>query len=874
METPLERAPVRAAEAVRGGADTRVVGIGASAGGLDALERFFAAMPITSGLAFVVVQHLDPNRPDLLPELLQRVTQMTVAPVDEIVHPKPDHVYVITPGHDLTLDEGRLVPVEREATPGARLRIDVLFESLASDQNDCGIGVILSGTGTDGTIGLRAIRECGGLTLAQDPRSAEFDGMPRSAIDAGTVDIVAEADDLPRRILEVTSGTTPAHGRDDESVDEDGTATVLALVRDGGGPDFTSHKANSVRRRIERRMAVRQVEDVGQYAQLLRDDESEAGLLVKELLIGVTSFFRDPEVWDTIRTKVIPALFEAHPDGGALRAWVPGCSTGQEAYSLAMVFREALDEVDPAQRCSLKIFATDLDPDAVERARRGRYPKEIVEEVGARRLQRFFVDEENEYRIGPNVREMVVFAEHDVTDDPPFTKLDLVSCRNLLIYFAPELQAMVLARFHYALRQHGMLVLGSAETTTVADTLYVPFAGERHVFRRSEAAVVASAAELPRSTKPRPGAHRTRQVPSIGSLVNDVIVRDHSPAAVLTNREGDIVHVTSRTGDFLEPAIGTASLNVFSMARDDLGEPLLEAFQAALIDDEARVARGVPIATRLDGSQRVADVLVRPLHEPAQLDGLVLVVFEETEVVDALVHALPLGDDDALLAKVSAELQTCRQRARTLREDMQASREELTSANEELQSMNEELSTSREELQSTNEELRTINTELEAKVQQLSRTGDDMKNLLDSTELAILFLDRDLRVRRFTTRAVDIMRLQASDVGRPFTDLASDLDYPDLTEVASGVLASGSPVAREVTASGRRWVLVGAIPYRTQLGDIDGVVITFGDVTRTKELELQLRSLQADLETRFADQTIELDDARRLLDDQSGSDPT
>ena len=566
-----------------------VVGIGASAGGLEALELFLRNVPEGSGMAFVVVQHLDPDHKGILVELLQRATKMKVSQIKDRMKAEPDHVYVIPPNADLSILKGKLHLLRPSAARGLRLPIDFFFRALADDRQDGAVGVILSGMGSDGTEGLRAIKEKAGVALVQEPASARFDGMPRSAVDAGLADIVAPAEELPAKILGYLHHV-PLQTRPDQSLDDKSKSFLdkaVLLLRAKTGHDFSLYKKSTIYRRIERRMAIHQIEGIGNYVRYLRENAPEVELLFKELLIGVTRFFRDPEVWEKLKAEALPRLFESRPAGGALRAWVPGCSTGEEAYSLAIVFKEALEERDlQGGAFSLQIFATDLDKEAIDKARQGGYPANIEADVPPERLKRFFLHEDAAYRVKKEIREMVIFAPQNLIMDPPFTKLDILTCRNLLIYLEPELQKKILPHFHYSLNPGGILLLGSAESVGGFTNLFATLDNKARIFRRIEPVVGVGKRdlELPASFNipARELAEKVpaaKPAPNVQALADQLILQKFAPPAVVVNGEGDILYVSGRTGSYLEPAAGKANLNVFAMAREGLRHELPAAFR-------------------------------------------------------------------------------------------------------------------------------------------------------------------------------------------------------------------------------------------------------------------------------------------------------
>ena len=838
-----------------------IVGIGASAGGLEALELFLSGVPADSGLAYVVVQHLDPQHKDIMVELLQRGTPMPVVQISDRLRVQPGHVYVIPPNRDLSILHGVLHLLEPAAPRGLRLPIDFFLRSLAADQQANAIAVILSGMGSDGALGLGAIKERGGAVFVQDPASAKFDGMPRSAVDTGMADMVAPANTLAARIIAFLRHTPVlvAADVDFDEPDHDALDKIVVLLRAQSGHDFSSYKKSTIYRRIERRMGLHQLASLADYVRYVRANPHEAQLLFKELLIGVTSFFRDRPVWDQIETEVIPALLAAHPEGGTLRAWTAACSSGEEAYTLAIAFRATLDRLKPQAHFALQIFATDLDSDAIDKARAGHYPHNIAADVDEARLRRYFVQTEHGYRVCKEIREMVTFAPQNLVMDPPFTKLDLLTCRNLLIYLEGDLQRKLLPLFHYSLRPGGILVLGSAETVGAASDLFTAWPGKTRIYQRRESSPRSEPVDFPASIYGRARRGVSEPVASAGAapagmanvqtLTDALLQQRFAPAAVLTTDKGDIVYISGKTGKYLEPAAGKANLNIFAMAREGLSGALNEVFARVVREQGQQQVK----ALRIGGadSTLVVNVDVVSLQDPAPLRGMVLIVFSdqppgapakgarkgqlggaEAERMSAMTHEMQQSRE---------ELQRAREEMQTSQEELKSTNEELQSTNEELQSTNEELTTSKEEMQSMNEELQTVNHELSAKVDELSQASDDMKNLLNSTEIATLFLDEHMCIRRFTNRVTAIIKLIPGDAGRPITDIVSSLDYPALADDAREVLSSLVFREVQVGAHDGRWFTVRIMPYRTQDNRIDGVVITFIDISAAKTLERALR---------------------------------
>jgi two-component system CheB/CheR fusion protein len=848
-----------------------IVGIGASAGGLEALDQFLGRVPTGSGMAFVIVQHLDPTRKGIMSELLQRATGMKVIEVKDRTTVRPDCVYVIPPNKDMSILHGVLHLLKPTATRGMRLPIDFFLRSLAQDQQEHSVGVILSGMGSDGTMGLRAIKEKAGVVLVQDPATAKFDSMPRSAIDAGLADIVAPAEELPGKILAYLQ-RTPLLARTEEVLEDKAQSAlekVVILLRAHTGNDFSFYKRNTLYRRIERRMGIHQIKKMPAYVRYLQENSQELDLLFKELLIGVTNFFRDPAAWEQLSAEAIPALLASRPPGKTLRAWVPGCSTGEEAYSLAIVFKEALEEIKPRGKFSIQIFATDLDRDAIEKARSGIFSANITADISEARLKRFFTREANGYRVRKEIREMVIFAPQNLIMDPPFTKLDILSCRNLLIYLTTEVQKKLIPLFHYSLLPGGILFQGSAETVGDFTHLFTPLNAKSRLFRRTESALRPEQIVFPSSFTAGPpvvseARPATNPPASLQALADQLVLQSYAPPAVLTNDTGDIFYVSGRTGKYLEPAAGKANWNIFAMAREGLRYELANAFKEALRKKEGVTLHGLKVGT--NGGTQCVDVTVRRLDESGPLQGLMLIVFTDVATLKAA-KAAKAAKADARSPRVSEleqELLQVRGESRATHEEMQTSQEELRSANEELQSTNEEmqstneeLTTSKEEMQSMNEELQTVNTELQVKVDELSHASNDMKNLLDSTDIATLFLDKELNVRRFTPQATKIIKLIAADAGRPITDLSSDLHYPELADDARAVLQKLAAVEKAISARDGRWFTVRIMPYRTLDDRIDGVVITFANITVSKTLEGKLRDKHTRLEKHVAEDSAE-----------------
>jgi two-component system, chemotaxis family, CheB/CheR fusion protein len=832
-----------------------IVGIGASAGGLEALEQFFANMSVTSGMAFVVIQHLDPTRKGLLRELIQRITKMPVITVTDRLKVKPDSVYIIPSNASMSILNGKLHLFEPKEVRGLRLPIDLFFHALAVDRKEDSIGIILSGMGSDGSIGIKAIKEKDGLVLVQDPQSAKFDGMPKSAIDSVNADVIASAIELPEKLMSIVSRNLRTNQnlgvKDLHSLEK-----VIIILRMHTGHDFSQYKKNTMYRRIERRMSIHQIEKMPSYVRYLQENQTEADILFRELLIGVTNFFRNPEIWDVMILKAIPALCQSLPDDYVLRAWVPGCSTGEEAYTLAIAFREAIEKSKINKNLNLHIFATDIDSNAIEKARKGQYHSNIMADVSPERLSRFFKKEEDQYHINIEIRDMVVFAPHSVIRDPPFSKIDIISCRNLLIYLESDLQKKLLYLFHTSLNKKGLLLLGNSENQGANNDLFLPIDAKLRIYQRSDLAKIGRMADFPSSFSRRKPtlieSQTSIKVPeNLGNLTMQLLIEQFSPSSVLVTHKGDILYITGNTKKYLSPAAGKASMNLFAMVAEGLRNELPIAFRRATQSFNKVIIRNIKLDT--DHQSQYADITIQQIEKPLALKGRLLVVFTDVPETEIAVIKPKKGKglEKSLIAGFENELQRIKEELQSTREEMQinqeehkSTNEELQSANEELQSTNEELTTSKEEMQSLNEELHTLNVELQSKIDLSLRLNNDMINLLNSTEIATLFIDRELKIRQFSKSITKIFKFQESDIGRIFTDQVSALDYPVMYSDALEVLQTLVFLEKQVAARDGRWFKIRIMPYRTTDDKIDGLVITFVDITKLKNIEFGLKESQ------------------------------
>ena len=851
---------------IQGASGGPIVGIGCSAGGLDALQRLLPLFAPDCGLAFVVVQHLDPQSQSLLSDLLRRTSRLPVRPIEDAMPLAANTVHVIPPNTTLTVRNRVLHLGKAHAKRGFRTPVDDFLISLAEEAGERAACVILSGSGSDGTVGLRAIKEHGGLTLAQ--AEAEYDGMMRSAVATGLVDDVLPLDAIPGRLLEYFRHLADVEGKKDADgvrpEAADSLAQIYALLRARTGHDFREYKGRTVVRRVQRRMQILQIEEVPAFIERLRKDPRELDLLFQDLLIGVTNFFRDPLAFDALEREIIPRMFDGKGPDDSLRIWVAGCSTGEEAYSIAMLLRE--HQPASGSRPRIQIFASDIDEQALETARLGRYPVTIARDVPPRRLERHFVREDGSYRVVNELREMVLFSRHSLLRDAPFSRLDLLTCRNLLIYLNPELQNRVIPLFHYALRTNGHLFLGSSENVTRHTRLFAVVDKMNRIYLRRPQ-IERRLPEFPLSapealhgrggTAPRGGGTDL----SLQTLAERRLLERFAPAYVVINRDGDVLHASARTGKFLELPQGAPDSSVFNLARRGLRMELRAALHRAANTGEVATQSDLVIGT--NGGQQVIDLHVQPLQPESGQDGTFLVVFRELGPLRSAAAEPPaeFGEDieSTSLRQLEQELRTLRERLQTTTEELDSSNEELKSSNEELSSMNEEmqsaneeLETSREELQSINEELQIVNAELNARVEELSRANSDMVNLLESTQIATLFLDRDLTVKSFTPAARDVFRLVESDTSRPISHVRARFHPESIQQDAERVLRTLTTIERQVQGTDNESAyIMRMLPYRTVDNIISGVVLTFTDVTRISAAEARISELAHDLRNRI-----------------------
>ncbi len=877
-ETPKEPAP-----------DCPIVGIGASAGGLAAFEAFFSGMPADAdpGMAFVLVQHLAPDHESILADLIRRYTRMQVFEVEDGMAVQPNCAYIIPPNHDMAFLGGRLQLSEPGMPHGQRLPIDFFFRSLAQDRREQAICIVLSGTGSDGTQGVRAVKGEGGMAMAQTPESTEYKGMPQSAIATGLVDYELPPAEMPAQLIAYAARAfaDPSHPASLPAPrSESALRKILVLLRTHTGHDFSQYKPNTVERRIARRMAVQQIENIDGYAKYVQQTPSELDALFRDLLIGVTHFFRDPQAFKALEEQIIPQILTGKPAGATIRVWVPGCSTGEEAYSIAILLQERLDMVK--QNHKVSVFASDIDGRAIAAARAGLYPANIASDVLPERLARFFAAEPDGterlpsvYRVRKSIRDMLVFSEQDLVKDPPFSKLDLISCRNLLIYIDGDLQKKLVHLFHYALNPEGFLFLGTSENVGELAHLFTVVDRKSRLFQRKGSSLGAQRPAMAGLRTRGILAHESVQTPgekklvagtlSLRDLTERTLLQQVAPAGALVNGHGDILYLHGRTGMYLEPAPGEAALNIVKMAREGLRPALAAALHQAAAAD--RTVRHAGLRVKTNGDSTTVHLTVRPVA-PDMIptpEALFLVLLEEAPPADAkhtddsaaldagTKKGSPGATEEARIAALKQELQsreeylqTAIEELETANEELRSSNEEMLSVNEELQSTNEELETSKEELQSVNEELATVNAELQNRMADLARANNDMNNLLAGTGIATVFVDLQLRILRFTPTATEIINLILADIGRPVGHIVSNLlEYDRLLEDVQTVLDTLIPKDIEVRTKAGAWYQMHIQPYRTLDNVIEGAVLSFVNVTETKHIREVLQKTLDEVRT-------------------------
>ncbi|MBN6152244.1 PAS domain-containing protein [Xanthomonas sp. AmX2] len=845
--------------------DFPVVGIGASAGGLAAVSTLLSNLPADNGMAFVVILHLSPKHESSADQLLQRATRMPVVQVTEPRKIERNHVYVISPSVDLLMNDGSLIVQQAERPRGRHTAIDTFFRTLSLAHRDRAVGVVLSGTGSDGSVGIASLKEYGGVTLAQSPDDSEYEDMPRNAIASGFVDFVLPTAEMPQKLMQLWLNARqivlPAKGEIDEPTmatkvqasrsDEETLRDILSMLGVRTGHDFHHYKRATVLRRIERRLQVNLLKDIASYRDFLAANEAETGALLSDMLISVTNFFRDREAFEALERDIVPSLMERGRDSGAVRVWTPGCATGEEPYSIAMLLCDEAARMESPP--PVQVFATDIDERALARARAGLYPDSIVTDVPPARLREYFGREHHQYRVKKHVRDRVLFALHNVLRDPPFSRVDLICCRNLLIYLDRDIQARLLQMFHFALNPGGYLFLGSSESADAASALFEPVDKKSRIFRaraQSRSLLTPSLplrAGQPASALPLPSA-RARGFSF--AEVHQRVLEHYAPPSVIVAQDYSIVHMSSEVGRFMKFAGGEPSYNLLSVVDPALRLELRSALFQAVHTKRSVEARQVRLER--NGMRSYLNMVVRPFRDPDADADFMLVFFDEVD--DTLSPKQATQDaspaKDAVLLRLEEELQATRDRLQTTIEQSETSTEELKASNEELQAINEELrsateelETSKEELQSLNEELTTVNYELKTKVDEAAEVNDDLRNFIASTEIATIFVDAELRIKRYTPHAEGIFSIIPADVGRRLLDITHRLDYPELAADAQAAFSSLQVREREVRAIDGRSYIARVLPYRTQENRIDGAVLTFVDVTSLRRAEQQAREL-------------------------------
>lgn len=838
-----------------------IVGMGASAGGLETYNQFFEAMPENPGMAFVLVQHLDPTHKSLMVDLIKRHTQMEISEVVDHTKVQPNHIYVIPPNKDMAIFKSVLHLMDPTKARGFRKPIDNFLRSLAEDQMGKAVGIVLSGTGTEGTLGLKQIKGQGGLSIVQKPDTAKYDGMPRSAIAADAHDFILPVKEMPNMLMKYAKNRK--FGLEKKSTKIDTAKNLLEkifiVLRNETGCNFGDYKSSTVIRRIDKRMALNQIDKLENYLKYIQRDQEEVRKLFKELLIGVTSFFRDTEAYEALKKAIIPEILDKKQNGETIRIWVAGCSTGEEAYSLAILFDEEIRKC--SKNLKVQIFASDIDGDTINLARQGIYPETIAADVGTKRLTRYFLKDKTTFRIKKEIRDQIIFAEHNLIKDPPFSKQDLVSCRNLLIYLTQEAQQRVFTIFHYALNPDGILFLGSSESLGELANIFKVIDRKNKIFKHKNV-VTAKVPDISQLFKeqsrivlesPLPIKFQPRE--NLARVTERLLLTRYAPACAIINNEGDAVYFSGNTGKYLQPSPGEAKLNIVDMAREGLKTDLRALIVKARKSNKTEISKGVNVKT--NGNFQTIVLQITPLEPLNTYEGFYMVTFEDIDYAEIApidvtpAQAQEVSEIHALEQELIATKEYLRSTIEELEvsnEELKSSNEELQSSNEELQSTNEELETSKEELQSVNEEIVTVNTELTSKIEELALAYDDMNNLLASTEIGTIFLDADLRIKRFTPPMTKIINLLQSDLGRPIDHLSSNLVYDGLVNDIKEVLNKLVPITTSVQSSDGTWYKMQILPYRTSENMIEGVVITFVDITHEEQLADNLKNAKKSYE--------------------------
>lgn len=834
-----------------------IVGIGGSAGSFHAFEKFFTHMPADSGMAFIVIMHLDTHSASIA-DLIQSYTPMDVIQAEDGMDIEPNTVYTIPPNKDMGIHNRKLLLLSPSHPKGYRLPIDYFLQSLAEDQWNKAVAIICSGMGSDGETGVRMIKEKLGMAMVQDPETAEYDSMPRACIETNLVDYVLSPEEMPIKLIQYLNHPAISEEANEQLKSDTKEANaiqkILMLLRSHTGHDFAHYKKNTITRRIDRRLAFHQLPDYGHYINFLRENPQEIDVLFNELLIGVTKFFRDSHAFESLREKLFH-LLRHKADGEPIRVWVAGCSTGEEAYSIAMLIMEFFEMAKLKRAPKVQIFATDLDMEAIEHARLGIYYDNIVADVSPERLDRFFIKKDDTYSVKKELREMIVFAQHNLIKDAPFTRLDLLCCRNVMIYLTTELQKKIVPIFHYSLNNRGILFMGPAETIGGFSDMFNPIDPKWKIFERKEgSASLNKMIDFPFNvtkqslaiSKIEEGAKSIKKR-TLAESFNKILLETYTPASVLINEKGDILYINGRTGKFLELNSGEAVMNVYQMAKEELKYAMSNAIHQART--QKMIIQISDIKIKEEDQVRLVDIRINPLQETA-LQGLILIIFDDKGIQKKQKRnrkKLKDPEHNAAMEELEKELLYTKQQLHTTIEQMETSLEELKSTNEELQSTNEELQstneeslTTKEEMQSLNEELMTINVQFQAKADELTQLNNDMKNLLDNTEIGTIFLDNELTILRFTPQVKKLFNVIATDVGRSITDIAFNFDFPDLEVKIREVTETLVATEAEIKTKKNEWYNLRIMPYRTLDNFINGAVLTFTKITSLKLLENKL----------------------------------
>jgi len=822
-----------------------VIGIGASAGGLDALEQFFKPIPLDNGMAFIVITHLDPDHESIMPEIIQKHTVMPVYRIKNGMTVKPNTVYVIPPNKNASITNKKLSLEAQDEPHYTNLPINFFLRSLAADQGDCAIAVILSGTGTDGSLGLRDIKQQGGVIVAQEPQSATYDGMPRSAINTGLVDYIAPAEKLFKQFNKLLK---TAHLSEIKSQSD--LQQIFSILRAKTGHDFSGYKTTVLHRRIERQMQRLNIINLVDYVRYLRLNLHEVDHLFTDLLISVTCFFRDPDAFNDLKNIVLPKLFKKKSMDYIFRVWVPGCATGEEVYSLAIILREYMDETK--RYFHVQIFGTDIDLFALDIARTGMYSETIAQEVSQERLTRFFIKVKNQYKIKKEIREMIIFGVQNLVQQPPFTKLDLISCRNLLIYLGAEAQQKLFPLFHFSLKPKGVLFLGMSESATHYIEMFTPIVKKWKLFERKEMVTYSPHAFLSHTLKRNLDVinyqpeEKSESQSDLNHRIDLFLINRFTSPCVIVNKEGKIIFFNDKIFDYLLVDAKPKDENILNIVHPNIKTALMPALYRAFNEQIDLHCQGLSVSSPTNAF--IINLNITRIKNTPALNGLILITFEKVIESGSIKKKLVGADKiSEKLLDIEHELKFTKENLQTTIEELETSNEEMQSTNEELQSINEELETSKEEFQAVNEELVIVNTELQSHIEQIAAVNDDMNNLFNSTDIAAFFLDNSLLIKRFTPKAQELIHLIPADIGRSFKHFATNIKKANIIDYAEEVLKTLVPKTIEVQATNERWYKVHLLPYRTITNMIDGIVITFTDITENKITEKKLSKLNNEL---------------------------